>query len=214
MNNVDRRSLSDLALASHTTSFHLDFFSTRNLASRLDQLFSSFFFSCRTPGIWHKLNSQQTSPAYSHPRPTRPHSYNKARTISFIRASCRRVSTETTAICMLMPLVSYHSSPFRLRGSFPLDLLSLSNGTPVHVPRPLPVHSQTAPQTVPASVPSHPSYLSATRPQATQEKAGKENAPKARRMSSSTTGVLGRGKLGLTGTGESGSGPGGVGKDR
>ena len=44
MNNVDRRSLSDLALASHTTSFHLDFFSTRNLASRLDQLFSSFFF--------------------------------------------------------------------------------------------------------------------------------------------------------------------------
>ncbi|OWT38170.1 hypothetical protein C362_04036 [Cryptococcus neoformans Bt1] len=93
------------------------------------------------------------------------------------------------------------------------DLLSLSNGTPVHVPRPLPVHSQTAPQTVPSSVPSHPSYLSATRPQVTQEKAGKENAPKARRMSSSTTGVLGRGKLGLTGTGESGSGLSGVGKD-
>lgn len=33
-------------------------------------------------------------------------------------------------------------------------------------------------------------------------------------MSSSTTGVLGRGKLGLTGTGENGSGLNGVGKDR
>ncbi|KAE8541833.1 hypothetical protein D1P53_002006 [Cryptococcus gattii VGV] len=93
------------------------------------------------------------------------------------------------------------------------DLLSLSNGTPVQVSRPLPVHSQTAPQTVPSSVPSHPSYLTATRPQVTQEKTGKENAPRARRMSSSTTGVLGRGKLGLTGTGENGSGLNGVGKD-
>lgn len=115
---------------------------------------------------------------------------------------------------MLMPLVNIIPRFSVLGGSFLLDLLSLSNGTPVRVPRPLPVHSQTAPQTVPSSVPSHPSYLSATRPQVTQEKAGKENAPKARRMSSSTTGVLGRGKLGLTGTGESGSGLSGVGKDR
>ena len=42
---------------------------------------------------------------------------------------------------------------------------------------------------VPSSVPAGPSILSASRPV----------MPKARRMSSSTTGVLGRGKLGLTG---------------
>lgn len=208
---MDRHLLSDLALVSHAASFHHDFFFfNAQLGSRLDQLFS--FFS--SIGIWHKLYSQQTSPAYSHPRRTHPRSNNKEIPISFILVSCRRVSTETTAICMLMPLVDIIPRFSVLGGSFLLDLLSLSNGTPVHVPRPLPVHSQTAPQTVPSSVPSHPSYLSATRPQVTQEKAGKENAPKARRMSSSTTGVLGRGKLGLTGTGESGSGLSGVGKDR
>lgn len=151
MNNVDRRSLSDLALASHTTSFRLDFFSTRNLASRLDQLFSSFFFSCRTPGIWHKLNSQQTSPAYSHPRPTRPRSYNKARTISFIRASCRRVSTETTAICMLMPLTSSRCRMARLSMYLDLSLY-------IHKP-PLKLYPRAFPHTLPIFQPLDPKPL-------------------------------------------------------
>ncbi len=68
---------------------------------------------------------------------------------------------------------------------------------------------------MPSSVPAHPtSVLSATRPPPpasgnSASPAG--SAPKARRMSSSTTGVLGRGKLGATG--ESTLGLGGVGRD-
>ncbi|KAL7422380.1 hypothetical protein Q5752_003026 [Cryptotrichosporon argae] len=79
------------------------------------------------------------------------------------------------------------------------DLLSLSGPAP----------ASTA---VPSSVPAHPtSFLSATRPPTSSAvapgtngspaAAGANNGsvPKARRMSSSTTGVLGRGKLGLMG---------------
>ncbi|WVQ79684.1 hypothetical protein IAT38_001784 [Cryptococcus sp. DSM 104549] len=115
------------------------------------------------------------------------------------------------------------------------DLLSLSSstGTPAPARPPLPASQSTttAHTHVPSSVPAT-SYLSSTRPannvngSATASGSGAGNgangvngvngvngngavAPKARRMSSSTTGVLGRGKLGLTGDG----GLGLVGKD-
>ncbi|ODN90698.1 hypothetical protein L198_06014 [Cryptococcus wingfieldii CBS 7118] len=95
------------------------------------------------------------------------------------------------------------------------DLLSLSGGPPSQPRRAHPQTTASTPQAIPSSVPSRPSYLSATKPQAPiPDKAGKENAPRQRRMSSSTTGVLGRGKLGLTGAGPTeGLGLNGVGKD-
>ncbi|WVN86261.1 uncharacterized protein L203_101423 [Cryptococcus depauperatus CBS 7841] len=92
------------------------------------------------------------------------------------------------------------------------DLLSLSGGTSARS-QPLLSHAKSTPQHVPSSVPAHSSFLSSTRPPVV-EKGNKESAIKARRMSSSTTGVLGRGKLGLTGAGPvEGLGLGGVGKE-
>jgi hypothetical protein len=80
------------------------------------------------------------------------------------------------------------------------DLLSLSQHSPATKPSPLPT-------VVPSSVPVQ-SVLSATRPPAAASASG--SAPKVRRMSSSTTGVLGRGKLAATGDS---LGLGGVTKD-
>ncbi|KAK8854584.1 hypothetical protein IAR55_003323 [Kwoniella newhampshirensis] len=100
------------------------------------------------------------------------------------------------------------------------DLLSLSGGTPAGTRPPLPATKSTnTTHAVPSSVPANSSsFLSSSRPPTVPativEK--KENGavpPKARRMSSSTTGVLGRGKLGLTGTADNGLGLGGVAKD-
>ncbi|WVR09397.1 hypothetical protein IAU60_006464 [Kwoniella sp. DSM 27419] len=112
------------------------------------------------------------------------------------------------------------------------DLLSLSGGKQTQTATarpPMPASKSTTTahphvSAVPSSVPAT-SYLSASRPPTTNgngtayangnstngngEK--KETQPKARRMSSSTTGVLGRGKLGLTG--EGGLGLGGLSKD-
>jgi hypothetical protein len=95
------------------------------------------------------------------------------------------------------------------------DLLSLSNGSPA--PSLSLLSPPVASEAIPASIPSHPSsVLSATCP-STQTNGTLSNgsaagsAPKPRRMSSSTTGVLGRGKLGLMGEGNMGLGS--VGKD-
>ncbi|WRT68639.1 uncharacterized protein IL334_005617 [Kwoniella shivajii] len=116
------------------------------------------------------------------------------------------------------------------------DLLSLSGTAPPSTSAststssrpPLPAAKTT--NAVPSSVPAHTtSYLSASRPpvvnvningngiekKETGNGNGNGNAvqPKPRRMSSSTTGVLGRGKLGLTGAADGGLGLGGMGKD-
>ncbi|OCF32649.1 hypothetical protein I316_05570 [Kwoniella heveanensis BCC8398] len=113
------------------------------------------------------------------------------------------------------------------------DLLSLSSGAKSESSRPpLPATKSTSTtHAVPSSVPAHiTSFLSASRPPAVngsghghnisngssnglEKKEGPQAPPKARRMSSSTTGVLGRGKLGLTGAGDGGLGLGGLSKD-
>ncbi|WWC71345.1 uncharacterized protein I206_105300 [Kwoniella pini CBS 10737] len=103
------------------------------------------------------------------------------------------------------------------------DLLSLSGNAQTSSRPPMPASKSTT-NAVPSSVPAHTtSFLSASRPPVVngngntngleKKENGNGSAPKARRMSSSTTGVLGRGKLGLTGTTEGGLGLGGMGKD-
>ncbi|WWD02135.1 hypothetical protein V865_000173 [Kwoniella europaea PYCC6329] len=113
------------------------------------------------------------------------------------------------------------------------DLLSLSGNAPSKNPvnpsssRPTMPPSRSTSNSIPSSVPAHTtSFLSASRPptanvngtsnghNGVEKKENGNNPPKARRMSSSTTGVLGRGKLGLTGpSGEGSLGLGGMGKD-
>ncbi|WVQ95176.1 hypothetical protein IAU59_002270 [Kwoniella sp. CBS 9459] len=96
------------------------------------------------------------------------------------------------------------------------DLLSLSSGAKNESSRPpLPATKSTSTtHAVPSSVPAHTtSFLSASRPPTVNKKEAPQAPPKARRMSSSTTGVLGRGKLGLTGAADGGLGLGGLGKD-
>ncbi|WVF67600.1 hypothetical protein IAT40_002358 [Kwoniella sp. CBS 6097] len=118
------------------------------------------------------------------------------------------------------------------------DLLSLSSGAKAESSSrpPLPATKSTSTtHAVPSSVPAHnTSFLSASRPPVVngngsgagnvnghsngntnglEKKEGPQAPPKARRMSSSTTGVLGRGKLGLMGAGDGGLGLGGLGKD-
>nr|XP_018261725.1 uncharacterized protein I303_06168 [Kwoniella dejecticola CBS 10117]OBR83883.1 hypothetical protein I303_06168 [Kwoniella dejecticola CBS 10117] len=93
------------------------------------------------------------------------------------------------------------------------DLLSLSGSAPTSSRPPMPASKSTT-NAVPSSVPAHTtSFLSASRPPRKENGNGNGSAPKARRMSSSTTGVLGRGKLGLTGAAEGGLGLGGMGKE-
>lgn len=194
-----------------TASFHHNFFQR----ATWDLIWTNFFpFFGRTTGIWYKLEQPANLPGIFSPKIDSPAIKQQDKNDLIHPSFLPPCEHGDDGDMHAHAFGKHHPSLFRSGGSFPSDLLSLSNGTPVQVSRPLPVHSQTAPQTVPSSVPSHPSYLTATRPQVTQEKAGKENAPRARRMSSSTTGVLGRGKLGLTGTGENGSGLNGVGKDR
>ncbi|GFZ51876.1 hypothetical protein JCM24511_09644 [Saitozyma sp. JCM 24511] len=83
------------------------------------------------------------------------------------------------------------------------DLLSLSSASPAPTRPSLPQSHSTS-MAVPSSVPTHTSYLSATRPvnghaPGVTPAAASGSGPKPRRMSSSTAGALGRGKLGLTG---------------
>lgn len=99
----------------------------------------------------HPLPSQQTSPAYSHPRRTHPRSNNKAIPISFILASCRRVSTETTAICMLMPLTSSRCRMARLSTYLDLSLF-------IHKP-PLKQYPRAFPHILPIFQPLGPKLL-------------------------------------------------------
>ncbi|CAD6574640.1 MAG: hypothetical protein TREMPRED_001187 [Tremellales sp. Tagirdzhanova-0007] len=95
------------------------------------------------------------------------------------------------------------------------DLLSLSSGR--HAPPRSLLSPPARDELIPASVPSKPtSFLSATRPPSHPIGSATNTnllgaSPRPRRMSSSTTGVLGRGKLGVTGEGTLGLG--GVGKD-
>lgn len=103
------------------------------------------------------------------------------------------------ATCTTMPLVSLFVIPAHL-----LDLLSLSGASPNPSSVSLPKASPSAPL-IPSSVPAT-SVLSATRPPTSVNASVVAPTPKARRMSSSTTGVLGRGKLGATGEGSLGLG--------